>query len=159
MNNMQCWMKGLGPKDSEGKMETFTKVLTGLAIRVLRNLIDVFAFRRRWVEICQLLHWSGMFWGDKSMSDSESLGLIHFMDIFSTAFLKNSNQNAFRGGMSPPEPEVHGSCPSPEDIDSLTLAVSPVDILTLITSEVEGLAQGCRVQPSCLSIHYNPIIV
>lgn len=35
---MQCGKKGFGPKGSEGKMETFPKILTTLATTVLRNL-------------------------------------------------------------------------------------------------------------------------
>ena len=33
--------KGLGPRGSEGKKETFTEILTGLASRVQRRLIEV----------------------------------------------------------------------------------------------------------------------
>lgn len=98
--------------------------------------------------------------GDKSTSDLESLGFLDLMDIFSTAFFENSNLNAFGGSMNPAEPDISGHCPNPEaacSFRSLSLCVRFT--ITSAAKQSLRIAQGCRVQASCLSLSYNPFIL
>ena len=98
-------------------MEKFTKILSGLAATVLRNLIEV-VFTSRPLVLQEDAWKFASFFTDQDYfcrRRQKYLRLrFNIFKIFFTVFLKNSNVN---NKVDPPEPDVYGSCPNSEDID------------------------------------------